>query len=76
MPIANIAEIMFHSSADKKHCAHLLKEGAVYLRCDQKQKGYPRMVDVINNPKGTNFYNFDTEKVYRKELIGGEEDGK
>jgi hypothetical protein len=74
MHIADIAEIMFHSSADKKHCAHLLKEGAVYLRYDQKQKGYPKVVDVINNPKGINFYNFDAEKVYRKELIGGDKE--
>jgi hypothetical protein len=69
-PIADIAEMMFHSSADKLHCASLLKNGAVYIRLTSKQEqtGYPKIVDAIKNPKGTNFYNLNFEKVFRKIL--------
>jgi hypothetical protein len=70
MHIADICEIMFHSSADKNHCAFQLKDGAVYLRYTSKQKGYPRIVEAINNQNGSNFYNFDAEKVYSN-LING-----
>jgi hypothetical protein len=73
MNVADIAEIMFHSSSDKRHCGFLLKDGAVYIRYTSKQKGYPKIVDEINNSKGTNFYNFDAERVYRN-LIGGDKE--
>jgi hypothetical protein len=74
LPIGKICEIMFNSTADKKHCAHLFTEGFVSLRLSKKSKfgnEYPRLKHTYNNPEGTNFYDFDREKAFLKAIKEG-----
>jgi len=71
MHIADICEIMYFSEADKKHCASMMRDGAVYIRVDSKVRGYPKIFHELINRNGTNFYDYDKEKVFR-ELIGAE----
>lgn len=65
-PIGIIAEIMFNSQCDKNHAQYLLKEGYVAIRVSRKKrKGYPKIIKEIVNMKGTNFYDFNKEKLFR-----------
>jgi len=66
MNIADICEIMFFSSADKKHCAHMMWDGFVAIRLKEKVEGYPRIHYEMINQKGTNFYDYDRERAFRE----------
>ena len=63
---------MFNSKCDKNHAQYLLKEGYVAIRLSsKKQKGYPRIIDEIVNMQGTNFYQWNMERLFRQALKEG-----
>lgn len=70
-PIGIIAEIMFNSQCDKNHAQYLLKKGYVAIRLSSKKKGYPRIIKEITNFAGTNFYNWDMERLFRQAIEEG-----
>lgn len=70
MPVGRILEIMFHSSCDKGHATQMMKKGYVDIRISAKKSHgrigrYPRFKKAIKNMEGTNFYNFDAERIYK-----------
>jgi len=85
-PIGIIAEIMFNSHCDKNHAQYLLKDGFVGIRLSSKKRvprrfrrnpmieareSYPRIIKEIVNMEGTNFYNWDMERVFKDILKNG-----
>jgi hypothetical protein len=68
--ISTIAEIMFYSSCDKRHAQQLLRRGCVGIRVVPKSdcKAIPKIIHVINNQDGENFYNLGYETIYRSML--------
>lgn len=71
-PIEDILEIMWHSNCDKTHASHLFRDGFVGIRLSKKSvEGYPRVIKIIENKAGKNFYDFDREKAYRDLIATG-----
>jgi hypothetical protein len=69
--IGEICEIMFNSKADKKHCAQLLRVGLVALRLSKKVEDYPRVKHTYVNREGTNYYDYDQERLFMKGIEEG-----
>lgn len=74
--IEDILEIMWHSQCDKVHCSHMFRDGYVGIRISAKVKGYPKVVKVIKNQEGKNFYNFDMERAFVQAIKTGVPFGK
>jgi hypothetical protein len=68
LPVSVIADIYFHSHCDKRHASQLLSRGCVGIRVSRKDGVKPRVIKALKNYKGTNFYNYNAEKAYRKTI--------
>jgi len=67
-PINKIFEILWNSHVDRRHAASFLRFGRLGLRIYPKNGEMPKIIKVLNNPKGKNFYNYSAEEMYRYAL--------
>jgi hypothetical protein len=62
----NLLEIMWHCSADREHCAYMMRDGFVGIRLKIKVAGYPKLLYEIINDKGTVGYDYNKEREFRR----------
>ena len=68
-------EIHSKSGEDLNHTKHMLMKGYSVVRMGCKDGFVPKVVRVINNPKGERFYNFDFENWFMGQFKGGVKNG-
>jgi len=69
LPYEKMIEIMRESESDMSHLSVSIKRGFSAIRVTPKESFKIRITKELNNRNpGTNFYNYDAEKVYLEQL--------
>jgi len=69
LPYAKMLEITSNSNCDSRHKAATINNGFATLRFTPKRNHRIRVVKVLENPEGKNFYSYRHEELYTKRLI-------